>query len=401
MLGSDFKALAAARSLSRRGVRVAVVDSDLRSAWYSRHVATRIHWSSSLDDPALVTRLVRAAQEEGLGGAVLFPMQDDSLELVSRHHDRLSAVFVLTTPPWEMLRRAHQKSLAYEAAERAGVEYPLTWQPASVAELRQLPIRFPAIVKPIVSTALVRSIHRKALYAENSEQLAELFQVALRYVAATGLLVQEFIPGGGEEQLAFCSLVENGRILASMTARRLRQFPIDFGMSSSFVEAVAIPELHDPAQRLLAELGLSGIVELEFKRHAVNGMFYLLDINFRAWAWHSLCRACGVDFIDLEFRRVTNQALPTITPSYGVRWRRVMTDIPAGASLIRAGKITLRAYLRSLRGPITGSVLDLTDPLPALLDPPVAAIRLLRRPRTRPEPDTRVGEGVHEAPRAG
>jgi len=401
LLGSDFKALAAARSLSRRGVRVAIVDSEPRSAWYSRHVGTRISWHSKLDDPALVDRLLKAAREDGLAGAVLFPMQDDSVELVSRHHQRLSAAYVLTTPPWEVVRGAHDKTLAYDAADRVGVDHPVTWQPVDVAHLRRLPIRFPAIVKPSVSTALVRSIHRKALLATSLEELVELYQLALRYVPAAGLLIQEFIPGGGEHQYSFCALVEEGRVLASMTARRLRQYPIDFGMSSSFVEAVEVPELTGPAERLLAELRLSGLVELEFKRHPETGSFHLLDINVRAWAWHSLCSACGLDFIDLQYRQATGEPLPSVVPRYAVRWRRVLTDVPSGVASILAGTITLRSYLRSLRGTTTYSVLDLRDPVPSLADPAVAAIRLLRRLSQRPVESVKEGGAVLQAPPSG
>jgi predicted ATP-grasp superfamily ATP-dependent carboligase len=401
LLGSDFKALAAARSLSRRGVRVAVVDSDRRAAWYSRHVQTRIYWHGSLDDPALVDRLLMAAKEDGLAGAVLFPMQDDAVELVSRNHQRLRATYRLTTAPWDLLRRAQEKRLAYQAADAAGVDHPVTWQPNDLGDMRRLPIRLPAIVKPSISTKLVRSIHRKALLANTLDELAEMYQLALRYVPASGLLVQEFIPGGGENQYSFCALVDGGRIRASMTARRLRQYPIDFGMSSSLVEAVEVPELLGPSELLLSELGLSGLVELEFKRHPDTGRFHLLDINVRAWAWHSLCTECGVDFIDLQYRMAMGQPLPKVLPRYTVRWRRVLTDIPAGVASIRAGTTTFGSYMRSLRGTTTYSVLDLRDPLPSLADPAVAAIRLLRRSHERPDERVKEGGAVRPAPPLG
>lgn len=384
LLGSDFKSLAAVRSLSRRGVRVTVVDSDPRSAWYSRHVRRRLRWSTNLGDTALVDRLLAAARDDGLRGAVLFPMQDDAVELVSRNHQRLSAAFVLTTPAWESLRRAHVKALAYQAADAAGVDHPATWQPQTEDEVNELPVRFPAIVKPAVSTALISSLHRKALFARTREQLVEQYRLAAKYVSTSELLVQEFIPGGGEQQFSFCGVADGGRVLAHMTARRLRQFPIDFGMSSSFVEAIDVPDLYAPASRLLAELDLSGLVEVEFKQHIETGAFHLLDVNVRAWAWHDLCRASGLDMIDLEFRRVTGEPIPRLEARYGMSWRRSVTDIPAGWALIRAGHITLGSYLRSLRGPTVHSTLDVLDPLPTLADLPVAVIRVARRAQRHP-----------------
>ena len=400
LLGSDFKALAAARSLSRLGVRVTVVDSDPRSAWYSRHVARRVRWHSSLDDAALVDRLLAGARDEGMAGAVVFPMQDEAVELVSRHHRELSAAFVLTTAPWDRLRRAHQKTLMYEASNAAGVRHPMTWMPANEEQLRQLPIVFPAIIKPAVSPLLVNAIRRKALLAEDWTELLDKYRLAARHVSANQLLVQEFIPGGGEQQFSYCALSVEGTVLTSMTARRLRQYPIDFGMSSSFVEAVEVPELEAPSKRLLTELGLSGILELEYKRHPISGEYHLLDINVRPWAWHGLCTACGVDFIELEYRRVTGGSIPATKPRYDVRWRRFITDVPAGAALLRAGQIGLGAYMRSLRGRTASSVFELGDPLPALADVPISALRVLRRRRRR-SPHATVAAAVPETTQAG
>ena len=401
LLGSDFKSLAAARSLSRLGVRVAVVDSDPRSAWYSRHVSTRIRWHARLDDPALVDSLLAAAWEHRLFGAVIFPMQDDAVELVSRQHRRLSTTFLLTTPPWDRLRHAHQKTLLYRAADRAGVDHPATWQPAGEEEISRLPIRFPAIVKPAVSTALVNSIHRKALLASDLAALREHYRAALQHVTPGDLMIQEFVPGGGEQQYSYCALVDDGQVLAGFTARRLRQYPIDFGMSSSFVEAVDVPQLDSPSRRLLWVLRYTGIVELEYKQHATSGRFQLLDANARAWAWHGLCAAAGVDFIDLEYRRVTGAAMPVLKPRRSIRWRRLLTDVPAGVALIRSGKVGLGSYLRSLRGATAYSVFDPRDPLPAVLDLPVALSRVVRRKPTAARAlRERVG-AVPGAPQAG
>ncbi|HEY6399624.1 MAG TPA: hypothetical protein VIX82_19430, partial [Solirubrobacteraceae bacterium] len=41
LLGSDFKALAAVRSLRRLGVPAVLVDNQPRAAWYSRYVQSR------------------------------------------------------------------------------------------------------------------------------------------------------------------------------------------------------------------------------------------------------------------------------------------------------------------------------------------------------------------------
>src|SRR3989475_8881024 len=84
LLGSDFKALGVARSLGRRGVSVAVVDSLPRSAWFSRHVSRRFHWREPMLGTAFVDFLLDLARTSGTAGSLLWPAQDDALEAVAR-----------------------------------------------------------------------------------------------------------------------------------------------------------------------------------------------------------------------------------------------------------------------------------------------------------------------------
>ena len=59
VLGSDFKALGVIRSLGRHGIPGIVVDSQPRSAWFSRYVTRRFTWQGSLEEPALADYLVQ------------------------------------------------------------------------------------------------------------------------------------------------------------------------------------------------------------------------------------------------------------------------------------------------------------------------------------------------------
>src|SRR5207245_10160663 len=71
----------------------------------------------------------------------------------------------------------------------------------------------------------------------------------------TLLMVQEIIPGGGEAQLSYAALCDDGFPLAAMTARRIRQCPMDFGRFSTYVESVHEPGIVEPALKILAAIG--------------------------------------------------------------------------------------------------------------------------------------------------
>jgi len=376
VLGSDFRALGVVRSLGRRGVPCALVDAMPRAAWFSRYVGVRARWPGSMRDAGLCDLLLDLARRRGLEGWVVFPMQDDTVELVARHRDRLGSAFRVPTPCWQVVRHALDKRLAYAAARRADVPCPRTWYPSCARDLEHLDVAYPVILKPACSIALQAATRRKAFVATSPVELAEHYARTAALVGTEGLMVQELVPGGGGGQLSVAAFCREGRMLVAMTARRSRQYPVDFGLSSCFVEAVELPELLAPARRLLELMGLSGMVEVEFKRDPRDGRDKVLDVNPRAWGWHALCQLCGVDFPMLAYRDALGEALPECRVRYGPRWRRLVTDLPAAVAEVRSGATSPLAYARSFAGPTSRSVLDARDPLPALGDTAVAAWRL-------------------------
>jgi predicted ATP-grasp superfamily ATP-dependent carboligase len=194
-------------------------------------------------------------------------------------------------------------------------------------------------------------------------------------------MIQEVIPGGGEHQLAFAATCRDGETLGWVAARRGRQFPTDFGRFSTFVETIHHPELVRAGQRLVADLRLTGLIEIEFKEDPRDGRLKLLDVNARAWGWHAVGRAAGVDFAHLAWRAAKGERIPPTQGRAGVRWVWLTTDLPISARELLAGRLRLRAYLRSLRPPIEGAIAASDDPLPLILDAPLLAMRLLRRRR--------------------
>lgn len=376
LLGSDFKALGVARSLGRRGIPIVVVDDTPRSAWFSRYVVKRFHWRGRMSGERFTDFLLRLVHEQNLKRWILFPTQDDTVETVSQNSDRLAGAYQLITPGWELLRWAYDKRLLHQLATEIGVASPQTWLPTSEDDLEALPISLPAIIKPAMSIQLQHGLRRKALPAESMLALHEQYRAAARVVSPGDLMVQEIIPGDGKTQFSVAAFCRDGRILVAMTARRTRQYPIDFGLSSTFVEAIEVPELHGLAKSVIGRLRLSGMVEVEVKWDRRDGRYKLLDVNVRPWGWHTLCTASGIDFPYLLYCDALGRPLPNAMARYGLRWRRLITDLPAAAQEIRAGIITPWGYARSLIGPTVGSVSDLRDPLPVLGDIAVALARL-------------------------
>src|SRR5256885_2874974 len=265
MLGSDFKALGVVRSLGRHGISSVVIDNQPRSAWFSRYVTKRFRWRGSMDDDAFLNFLLSIGKEYRLEEWMLFPLQDEVVEFVARNSGQLSKIFQLVTQDWDIVQWACDKRLTYQLAHDVDIPYPKTWYAASEDDLQTMEIWFPAIIKPAISIHFQDATRLKALPVDNSEELLNQYRLAASIINPDEIMIQEVIPGDGRSQYSFAAYCKEGNVLLSLTARRTRQYPIDYGLGSSFVEAVEIPAICEPAKKLLSAMRITGMVEVECK----------------------------------------------------------------------------------------------------------------------------------------
>jgi len=347
---------------------------NIKLASCSRYTLRTLHWPEE-DCEAQVAYLLELAERYQLDQWVLFPTSDESAALLSKFHAELSRRFRVSTPNWNVLRWAYDKRLTYRLAAEERVDYPSTILPGTEADLEGVSFPFPAVLKPATHASINRFTTEKAWPAANREELLARYREARELIPPDLILVQERIPGGGEAQFSYAALCCDGQPIASLTARRTRQYPIDFGYSSSFVETLDVPEIVAPSRRLLAAIRYTGLVEVEYKRDARDGRYKLLDINPRLWTWSPLGGRAGVDFPYLLWQMMVGRPVPEQTGRTGVRWIRMCTDVPAAIHEMLRGRMSLGTYLRSLRGPVKFALMAADDPLPGLLDLPLFAYK--------------------------
>ena len=306
---------------------------------------------------------------------------DATAEFFARHQAALAPTFKVSTSSSEVVRDALDKRRSYALADRAGIHHPLTFYPRDANDLTELDIDFPVILKPTVKIGWNAFIRAKAWRVRNRDELIRRYREALLMMEPQSIMVQDLIPGGNENQYSYAALCRDGAPLASLAARRLRQYPVDFGRGSSLVETIDAPEVESVARRLLSAMGYTGIVEVEFKRDPRDGKLKLLDINPRIWRWASLGQRAGVDFPYLLYLLARDEAIDPVTAAVGVRWVRMATDVIAAAHEMWVGATTFRGYLTSLRPPLEFSILAADDVLPALLKVPHIIAADFRRSR--------------------
>jgi D-aspartate ligase len=373
VMGADYRGLGVIRSLGRRGIPVWVIKQGGHLvAAASRYVRRRVPWPEG-DDSRKIDFLLELGAAHQLKGWMLFPTDDYAVSLVSRHHEVLARQYRLTVPPWEKLRWACDKRLLHQLARRVGIHQPWTVWPSTREELAAIDYPFPVILKPAVRLKPSSLAIPKAWRAEDRKSLLARYDEASALVSPENLMVQEIVPGGGEAQFSYAALCRDGSPLASIVARRTRQFPADFGQFSTYVETVEEPQVIKSAERLLAATRFTGLVEVEFKRDSRNGQFKVFDINPRVWGWHTLSRRAGVDFPHMLWLLFRDEPVPELHGRAGERWMHMSADLRVAIEEILRGRLSLRAYLRSFSGPMESAIFAWDDPMPGLLDLPLFA----------------------------
>ena len=373
VMGADYRALGVVRSLGRRRIPVWIIKQGGHLvAATSRYVERRVPWPQG-EDAKKIDFLLDLSVRNRLKGWALIPSDDYAVRLASLYHDLLSKQYRVTVPSWERLRWACDKRLLHDLANKLEIHQPWAFCPSTEEELATVACPFPVILKPAIRLRPTSLSIPKAWRADNRDRLRTLFREASRFIPAENLIVQELVPGGGESQFSYAALCKDGIPLASIVARRLRQYPKDFGQFSTFVETVDEPQVAEPAERLLEATRFTGLVEVEFKKDPRNGQLKVLDINPRVWGWHTLSVRAGVDFSYLLWLLTQDQPVPRLRGHAGERWIHTSADLRVAFEQILNGGFSLGSYWRSIRGPVESAIFSWDDPLPGVLDLPLFA----------------------------
>jgi D-aspartate ligase len=383
VVGGAHGGLALVRSLGRRGIPVWFLTDDHPIAKYSRYAERGLAWSGP-DHEGAIEFLKALAHEHHLEGWVLIAAGDAELRLLSQHHAELAAIFRMTVPPWETVRWAHDKRLTYERAAALGIDYPRSYNPRDLQELKELDCHFPVVLKPTVREQKNAFTRAKAWRADDRATLLARYQEAAALVGERAIVLQELIPGGGAAQFSYAAVWHRGAPVASLVARRTRQYPVDFGFTSTFVETMEQKEVEVAACRFLQSIDYSGLVEVEFKHDQRDGRYKILDVNARAWTWNGLGSIAGVDFAHVLWRLAMGETFEPMRGHADVDWMHGSRDILAAALEMMAGQLLLADYLRAWRKPLVFAAFAKDDLMPGLVDLPLGVARVLGRYLPRP-----------------
>ncbi|HEU4654409.1 MAG TPA: ATP-grasp domain-containing protein [Steroidobacteraceae bacterium] len=330
-------ALAATRSLGRRGIKIYVADAAPTTlAGSSRFAYQQLRCPDPMDAPLRFVDWVKEVAATAKTDIVM-PMTDQSSMLLAPvQHDISGKVACGEAQSYELISN---KAKLMEIGAAAGIALPRTQLAHSIDELRQIlaNARFPVVLKPARSKILVGDrIVPTAVHIAQTSAEANLYARQQVWLGIEPCLVQEFIPGHGAGVFAFA---HNGQTLAWFAHRRVREKPPQGGVSVLSESTPTNSNLIAASEKLLAAAKWTGPAMIEF-RIADDGTPYLMEVNARLWGSLQLAVDCGVDFPWLMVESLTNTSIEGVRfYRQGRRLRWLLGDLDNLLIQLRQGPI--------------------------------------------------------------
>ncbi len=151
---------------------------------------------------------------------MLFPMQDEAVQLVAYNTQQLAQIYTLVTQEWDIVQWANDKRRTYHMAQEIDVPFPRTFYPANEDDLTKMDIPFPAIIKPAISTYAYNTVYiSKPCPFILPEELLLQYRRAVEFIHPDEVMVQEIIPGEGRTQYSLAAFCKEGRILVKYDSK--------------------------------------------------------------------------------------------------------------------------------------------------------------------------------------
>jgi predicted ATP-grasp superfamily ATP-dependent carboligase len=363
--------LSLARALGRAGVRVTGIASDPNDfGLRSRYLAER-HLTTEEDDERTLSLLRDAA---GAGRPILFPERDENVHFVVRRWDEVRELADMPLPEdVETVLSLRRKDRLRVEAERVGLSIPATASPKDETELRKLDFPPPYLIKAVTGQEFAYAFGHKVFVADDADSAANFWRQAGERGFET--VVQELIPNAYERIYSLFSYIgRDGRPLANVVGRKVRQGPLRFGTSAIFLVQPE-PRVLELGLRLLESVGYRGFAQVEFAYDERDDEFKLLEVNTRPPMWAGVAMSRYFDIARIAYDDLSGrppQAPQTFTDE--VAWVYFAKDAWVGVQMMRARELSPRAFVAPyLRRRKVASTLAVDDPLPA-----VASLRYLR-----------------------
>jgi D-aspartate ligase len=365
ILGNHIQALGLTRLASKAGLSVSIFND--KKVSIARFSNTCKHFYLFKDKKHLLQLLMELGNNRS---TILLATNDSLIDFLSVNFAELSRHYQLSIPDPKVVDICYNKRSTYLKAMELGIPIPESYFPDNLGELKALSdrIKYPVILKPAVMHTFHQVTGKKVLFCKDKAELLASYEKIVGIIPPEEVIVQEFLKGGARTLYSYGSFAAGGKIYGSLSANRIRQNPMDFGNSTCYAVTVSEPVFEELAVKFLKAINYFGMSEVEFMLDIDTGVFKMLEINPRAWKWHSIANKLDINFMQmmvdyLEGKEVKEKHNDLI----GVAWIERFTDVYIAMNEIIHGRLGFREYWKTIKVPKESAVWSLKDPLPALM----------------------------------
>ena len=378
IIGGHIQALGLVRQVARLGIEaILLVDSIWAVARFSRYVSHVYKYSNNEELMQILQKLYLLDKS-----TLIFPTNDESVEFLSNNYATLSELFAMGIPNPQLVTLFNDKRKAYQYVTAEGIPCPKCWYPNNIEDVTKLAqkLPYPIVVKPAIMYSFHTTFGKKAYRCDNAEQLLSIFNriKEANYPIET-ILIQEFLSGGPQYLYSYGVFAANGQSRAALIANRIRQNPMDFGNSTTFAQTCHVPQIEEQSIKLLQLVNYFGLGEVEWMYDPQSGTYKFLEINTRAWKWHTISNQLGFSFIGAMIDYYNDKDTTPILSNEIVGWVERLTDWTVVTKECLKRRMHLKDVCPTYKLPKENAVWQWSDPLPGIMYVILSPILYIKR----------------------
>ena len=369
ILGANYYiGLSAIRCLGKHGIHVVAVDYSeedsygLKSKYCSEKLIGPHYKKESEKFLEFLLDYAKKQDEK----PVLIPCADPYVEFVDKYLDELREAFLIPQTQKGLYTTLMDKQELHALAVKHGVRVPETIRTSEENYIEKIEetIKYPCVVKPTDSPAFVSTFRRKMFKVNNKEELLDAVKKA--HSAGLEVIVQRIIPGFDDHMYTFDAYSnQDSKVTNWLTCQKFRQYPINFG-ASVYTGQRYVQELYDIGAKFLEEVGFKGFAEIEFKKDADTGEYYLIEVNVRITNLNNLLERAGINMPYLTYMELTGnpQQESAIKKDTGLVFWYAYEDLLAIKGYLKTKQLTFGQVLSSFSKKKVCAIWDMSDPQP-------------------------------------
>lgn len=293
LLGSDINVYGMARSFNEAyGIKVkAMADVQLAATRYSKIVDVELHHGFSADPTFMdVMRKKMEIYKDHKEPVILIACGDGYAELLSKHKEELSKVFIVPYIDYDLLEKLISKEGFYEVAEEYGLPYPktkiITMDDYKSGKYTDVPFQFPVELKPEdpVSWLNCQFEGRKKTFTIHDEnEFKDIVGKIYTNGYTEDLILQDFIPGDDSNMRTLNAYVDkNHQVKMMCLGHPLLEDPTPQSIGNYMTILPAYDEeLYEQVQAFLEKLNYTGMANFDIKYDTRDGQYKFFEINLR------------------------------------------------------------------------------------------------------------------------